>query len=488
MAIFSFHIGAVSRSCGGKKRKDGSVRKMKTPRSCQVAAAYKRAGQVTIAGQTWSYARKKDVVPFGVYVPKSCPAIESMDLWAKADAAEKRKDATTAREGYAALPIECTPKEWAAIMCEFSAWMCETHKVAIDMNYHHEKGNPHIDFQFTTREYLPDGSLGAKTRQLDDLKVGPELVEAMRAEWAAICNQYLAKYGTNIDHRSYERQGLDKLPQIHLGQAAEELEAKGIRTERGDYNRAVRGINEEREQIILALQELRGGNYVNINGAGLSKNPGGVGKGISQNRNDTIRPSHQLPEHIQRGGECSDISLGGESARATEEGTGISDEETRGTFGSSASTNIHGNSRASSFAGEGKQRGITTQRRNRRVSRETRSSRNNSCRYQSTGSDIIVLVKRMRQNVMVQVEAANSKALTGVNLSLPYLGKIANAIQQLTRELKKAVTIANVKTLQEVRHGTQEAAEKESRGTGSYVEKTHGDARTAKKAPCVNER
>ena len=40
-----------------------------------------------------------------------------------------------------------------------------------------------------------------------------------------------------IDHRSYERQGLDLLPTVHEGVAVRQMEAKGITTDKGDLNR-----------------------------------------------------------------------------------------------------------------------------------------------------------------------------------------------------------------------------------------------------------
>ena len=46
-----------------------------------------------------------------------------------------------------------------------------------------------------------------------------------------------------IDHRSYERQGLDLLPTIHEGVAVRQMEAKGITTDKGDFNRWIKKAN-----------------------------------------------------------------------------------------------------------------------------------------------------------------------------------------------------------------------------------------------------
>ena len=47
-----------------------------------------------------------------------------------------------------------------------------------------------------------------------------------------------------IDHRSYERQGIDQLPTVHEGVTVRAIEAKGIRTNKGDLNRWIKATND----------------------------------------------------------------------------------------------------------------------------------------------------------------------------------------------------------------------------------------------------
>jgi len=52
-------------------------------------------------------------------------------------------------------------------------------------------------------------------------------------------NHYLEATGhaERVDHRSFERQGItDKIPTVHLGVAAHQMEKRGIVTERGKRN------------------------------------------------------------------------------------------------------------------------------------------------------------------------------------------------------------------------------------------------------------
>lgn len=57
-------------------------------------------------------------------------------------------------------------------------------------------------------------------------------MEIWRAAWAAYTNRVLESAGRpeRIDHRSYKRQGIDKIPTVHLGPAASQMEKRGTRT------------------------------------------------------------------------------------------------------------------------------------------------------------------------------------------------------------------------------------------------------------------
>lgn len=57
-------------------------------------------------------------------------------------------------------------------------------------------------------------------------------MEIWRAAWAAYTNRVLESAGRpeRIDHRSYKRQGIDKIPTVHLGPAASQMEKRCIRT------------------------------------------------------------------------------------------------------------------------------------------------------------------------------------------------------------------------------------------------------------------
>jgi hypothetical protein len=147
----------------------------------------------------------------------------------------------------------------------------------------HDKndGNPHAHVMLTMRPIGEDGTWEAKSRKeyiTDDngerikLKSGnfktrkvsatdwnePTKAEEWRAAWATAANAALERHGhaERIDHRSYERQGIDQIPTIHLGVAATQMERRGIRTGRGDTNREIEISNKELRQTKARINKL----------------------------------------------------------------------------------------------------------------------------------------------------------------------------------------------------------------------------------------
>ena len=73
----------------------------------------------------------------------------------------------------------------------------------------------------------------------------PETLETWRATWAELCNAKFAEKGLDcrIDHRSFERQGIEQLPTVHEGPTVRAMEQKGIHTDKGDLNRWIKTTN-----------------------------------------------------------------------------------------------------------------------------------------------------------------------------------------------------------------------------------------------------
>ena len=83
--------------------------------------------------------------------------------------------------------------------------------------------------------------------------------ELWRSEWTEIANKYLEQnsIADRIDHRSFERQGTEQIPTIHLGVAASQMERKGITTERGNINREIKAHNRILAEIKAKIASLK---------------------------------------------------------------------------------------------------------------------------------------------------------------------------------------------------------------------------------------
>ena len=81
----------------------------------------------------------------------------------------------------------------------------------------------------------------------------PETLEHWRKAWCDLCNAKFAEKGLDerIDHRSYERQGVELLSTVHEGPTVRAMEKRGIQTEKGSLNRWIKETN----RMILAAEK-----------------------------------------------------------------------------------------------------------------------------------------------------------------------------------------------------------------------------------------
>lgn len=147
----------------------------------------------------------------------------------------------------------------------------------------HDKqdGNPHAHIMLTLRPLNEDGTWGAKCHKEYDLdKHGQRIrlpsgvlkshrvnttdwndrkkAEQWRSAWSDYPNRSLAQHGIveRIDHRSYKRQGIDKIPTVHMGVAATQMEHRGIATEKGNINREVATQNKLLKKVKARITRL----------------------------------------------------------------------------------------------------------------------------------------------------------------------------------------------------------------------------------------
>ena len=65
--------------------------------------------------------------------------------------------------------------------------------------------------------------------------------EIWRHSWETITNRYLEAAGRpeRVDLRSFERQGVQQIPTVHLGPAAHQMEKRGVETFLDVYKRQI---------------------------------------------------------------------------------------------------------------------------------------------------------------------------------------------------------------------------------------------------------
>jgi Ti-type conjugative transfer relaxase TraA len=243
VAIVHFSASIVSRGDG---------------RSAVLSAAYRHCAKMDYEREARSidYSRKQGLLHEEFLLPSDAPEWARMLIadrsvagateafWNKVEAFEKRSDAQLAKDLTAALPIELTAEQNIAFVRDFVERHILSKGIVADWVYHDNPGNPHIHLMMTLRPLTESGFGAKKVAVLGEdgqplrTKSGKIVYElwaggtddfnAFRDAWFERMNYHLALNGINlrVDGRSYEKQGIDLVPTIHLGVGAKAIERK----------------------------------------------------------------------------------------------------------------------------------------------------------------------------------------------------------------------------------------------------------------------
>ena len=272
IAIYHCSIKIVSRGKG---------------KSAVAAAAYRSGEKLTNEwdGLIHDYTKKGGVVHSEILLPAHAPPTFSdrSTLWNSVELSEKSNNAQLAREVEIALPVELSREEQTRLVREYCSSQFVSKGMIADFNLHDTGGgNPHAHILLTMRpldekgawlpkskkEYvldengekirLPSGRY--KTRKVDLVDWNNrENAEVWRRAWADLANEFLERNDCpeRIDHRSYERQGIEQIPTVHVGVSATQMEKKGIVTERGELNRNIKAANRILREIRRLVRGLK---------------------------------------------------------------------------------------------------------------------------------------------------------------------------------------------------------------------------------------
>ena len=256
-----------------------------------VAGAAYQAGEKMFSeyDQKFKDHRRKqhEVVYTEIMLPTNAPPeyADRATLWNSAEKVEKQWNSQLARRFVVALPREVPLEMCPQMMQEY----CNEHFVSkgmcCDFAIHDPDPpghNPHCHIMLTMRAIDENGKWMPKSRKVYDLDENGERIklpsgrwkshkestvdwneqyhaEEWRHGWEVIQNKYLELAGSaeRVDMRSYERQGLDIIPTVHMGAAVSALERKGIQTNIGNLNRDIKAANRMMNAIRSTIKGLR---------------------------------------------------------------------------------------------------------------------------------------------------------------------------------------------------------------------------------------
>ena len=230
------------------------------------------------------YSHKPGVVHTELLLPERAPPEFSFRaaLWNSVEKAEKQWNSQLARRIIMALPRELSQEDNIRLVRQYCQEQFVDKGMCCDFAIHDEgDGNPHAHILLTMRALDENGKWLPKARKVYDLDENGERIrlptgnwkshkentvdwneqskaELWRHEWEVLQNQYLEAAGLSerVDLRSYERQGVEVAPTVHMGPAITNMERKGIRTIIGDLNRDIVRENKLLQTIQNLLSDL----------------------------------------------------------------------------------------------------------------------------------------------------------------------------------------------------------------------------------------
>ena len=271
MAIYHLCIKIISRGKG---------------KSAVAASAYRSGEKIKneYDGIVHDFTRKGGIAHTEILLPQNAPQkfVNRSVLWNSVEEIEKSKNSQLAREIEVALPKELDREKQINLVRDYVKENFVKVGMCADIALHDKNdGNPHCHILLTMRPLNEDKTWGAKskkeyildnngekiklkndnykTKKIDTVDWNEQdKAEQWRKAWADITNKYLEENSIQekVDHRSYQRQGIEQIPTIHLGVSATQMEKKGIATDRGNINREIKHQNAILREISRRIKAL----------------------------------------------------------------------------------------------------------------------------------------------------------------------------------------------------------------------------------------
>lgn len=255
-------------------------------------------------GQTYYPKYSEDLVHTEVMLPENAPE-EYRDpgkLWNAVEMFETGSNAQLARTYRVELPNEWSYELATEVMRDYiqrnfvDKGMCAQFAIHDSENKNTGQRNLHCHILLTMRSIDEEGHWMAKQRKeylkdengeripIIDKKTGQQKVDSQnRKQWKCVTvstNDWSSKENAKLwrkdltdtinsinqkmgmtenfwEHRSFKEQGLEIVPQIHLGEKASAMERAGIQTARGDINREIIANNAVVEMARAAYEQAK---------------------------------------------------------------------------------------------------------------------------------------------------------------------------------------------------------------------------------------
>ena len=235
--------------------------------------------------KTKFYNKKKELVHAEIMLPSHAPPgyADRATLWNAVEAVENQWNSQLARRIVLAFPVEVPKEQYLSMIKEYCQEQFVAKGMVADFAIHDkEDGNPHAHILLTLRAMDEHGKWLPKARKVYDLAENGERIrlssgnwkchkentvdwndqkyaEIWRHSWETITNRYLEAAGRpeRVALRSFERQGIQQIPTVHLGPAAHQMEKRGVETFLGNLNRDIRAANSLMQSIRSAIRGLQ---------------------------------------------------------------------------------------------------------------------------------------------------------------------------------------------------------------------------------------
>lgn len=233
------------------------------------------------------YRKKEGVVYTEIMLPSHAPPeyADREQLWNAVEAVENQWNSQLARRFVLALPREVPEELYPQMVQDYCNQFFVSKGMIVDFAIHDPKPpghNPHCHVMLTMRAMDEHGKWLPKARKIYDLDENGERIrlpsgnwkshkedtvdwneqyhgQEWRTGWETVQNRYLEMVNSpvRVDLRSYEKQGLDIIPTVHMGAAVTQMERRGIQTNIGNLNRDIKAANRMMSVIRSTIQNLR---------------------------------------------------------------------------------------------------------------------------------------------------------------------------------------------------------------------------------------